>query len=170
MARDSGITRKALDGEGTVGDHILRNLKEGVFFADACRGAGISPSTGHRWKGRGATALEELESVGSVPKGESVFAKFTEGAQTAQADTIMEAVSIIRGAAREGDWRAAAWFLERAYPSKWGKDSIGMEADFSPSQTITVEEARRHLESLPDTPLAALLTEEESEIEGKKAA
>ena len=31
------------------------------------------------------------------------------------------AVGCLLRAARNGDWKAAAWFLERRYPEEWGK-------------------------------------------------
>lgn len=41
----------------------------------------------------------------------------------ARADAVVRAVAQIQKAANQGDWKAAAWWLERAMPGKYGTKS-----------------------------------------------
>lgn len=34
---------------------------------------------------------------------------------------VVDAVTLIQGAARAGDWRATAWLLERRFPQQFGR-------------------------------------------------
>jgi hypothetical protein len=143
-----------LDGNGTVGEHIIRTLEVGVYFSEACAVAGVSSATGHRWRAKGEEALATIEAGEPVPVEHIPFAEFSQGVKTAQAFATVEALGVIRLASLKGEWRAAAWYLERAFPSRWGANGRGQESDLEPSEGISAEEARRHLETLPDTPLA----------------
>jgi hypothetical protein len=39
----------------------------------------------------------------------------------AEADAVVTNVEVITRAAKNGDWRAAAWFLEHKYPDRWAR-------------------------------------------------
>ena len=41
----------------------------------------------------------------------------------------------IKDAAQNGDWRAAAWMLERRYPEKWGRRRP-VRKDTEPNLTV----------------------------------
>jgi hypothetical protein len=70
--------------------------------------AGIAESTYHRWIERGEA-------------GESPFREFSELTRASRAEARSKHVRTIRKAGREGDWKAAAWFLERSDRANWGR-------------------------------------------------
>lgn len=41
--------------------------------------------------------------------------------RTAEAEAVITNVEVITRAAQDGDWRAAAWFLEHKYPDRWAR-------------------------------------------------
>ena len=45
-----------------------------------------------------------------------------------RAEAVVRAVAQIQKAAHQGDWKAAAWWLERALPAKYGKQSERVNA------------------------------------------
>lgn len=99
--------------------HIVEQLAAGNFFDTACRLAGTTKQTGHRWKTRGDKALEAADGeLEVVEHGELVFAAFAKDCAEASAKAERDALREIRVAARD-HWQAAAWFLERTKPEKY---------------------------------------------------
>ena len=49
------------------------------------------------------------------------FLEFVEAVKKAEAEAEVESVALIRRSAQDGQWQAAAWFLERRKPSDWGR-------------------------------------------------
>jgi len=74
---------------------ILDALEDGATRGAAARAAGVSPRTLRRW----TNDCDELE----------------ERVIRAEAEAETDAVGIIRDAAAEGDWRAAAWLAEKRF-------------------------------------------------------
>jgi len=87
---------------------LVEAFQKGAYDDDACRYAGIHPSTFYRWIERGTVE----------PKGE--YCEFREAVETAQAEGIIIDLSAIVSAVKSGDWRAAAWKLEHKEPAKYG--------------------------------------------------
>jgi flagellar motor switch/type III secretory pathway protein FliN len=52
---------------------------------------------------------------------EVVFLKFLEQVEQAKAEAVTKKVAVIAKSGNEGDWRAAAWWLERQMPEEFGK-------------------------------------------------
>lgn len=48
-------------------------------------------------------------------------AVFADALRAREAEAEMAATAAIWRAAKEGDWHAAAWFLEHRYPDDWGR-------------------------------------------------
>lgn len=92
MARQSKLTpaRQALAVEA---------IEAGVTYADAAACAGIAESTWHMWMKRSPA--------------------FREAIAAASARVELRCLQIINEAMVK-DWRAAAWFLERRFPERWG--------------------------------------------------
>lgn len=91
-----------------VQEIVTKALEAGAFFSVACELAGIGDSTGYRW-------IEEGD------KGRSPYREFRDAVKKAEAASEFDALATIRGAARDGTWQAAAWYLERKHPDRWGK-------------------------------------------------
>jgi len=79
-------------------------LAKSHTIKNACVVAGISESTFYQWLARGA--------IGEVP-----YAKFVELVQVARARGL---VALVQSIITDKDWRAKAWYLERAWPEDFG--------------------------------------------------
>ena len=85
--------------------------------------AGIGESTFYAWLERGRKERARLAaSPNARPRAkETPFVEFLASIQKAQADAETRNVALIAKAAQEGTWTAAAWWLERKYPERWGR-------------------------------------------------
>ena len=75
----------------------------------AAQACGIVSTTLYRWMKRG-------ERQPDGPYGE-----FCRALKRADLEAELACLRQIQEAAQNGDWRAAAWMLERRYPEKWGR-------------------------------------------------
>lgn len=87
---------------------ILQVLSAGATIKDACHYVGIAERTYYAW-------IEHGEKANS-----GLYYQFMQAAQKAIASGSVEAVTVIRMAAKE-QWQAAAWFLERKNPQEWAR-------------------------------------------------
>lgn len=79
---------------------------------------GIDKSTWYRWLSEGETAKSGLKK------------EFYDTVKKAEKEAIARNVALIQRAAQEGNWQAAAWWLERKYFEDWGrKDKVDLSAD-----------------------------------------
>lgn len=88
---------------------ILEMLADGVFVETACQAAGVNQTTYHRW-------LKKADD----PDADPTYAAFRDAANVARATAEVNAIRIVVGHAKD-DWRAAAWYLERSFPTRYGK-------------------------------------------------
>ncbi len=104
MARPSKFT------ETTIA-RLLEAIALGAAYTTACDHAGIAVSTFCAWR------------EGTFPRGASADLKlrFSEGLGHALAQADLTDLTVIRTAAQTGDWRAAAWGLERRRPKDYGR-------------------------------------------------
>jgi hypothetical protein len=91
-----------------VGNIILNAIAIGAGHSTACQAAGIGKSTLYSWLQRG-----EAQEMG-------LFRDLLDAVRHIEAKRECEALAHIAQAA-EDDWRAAAWFLARRYPERWGR-------------------------------------------------
>lgn len=91
-------------------DRLLQAVRGGNYLETAARYAGISYATLRRWilKADDPSAPEE-------------YREFKEALEKARADAEVAALAKIQKAASDGAWPAAAWYLERSWPDRWGK-------------------------------------------------
>jgi len=87
-------------------------LRLGLSQQLASHHAGISPRTYRNWMKRG----EEAQ------RGE--YATFFADSQRAVAQGVLALVEAINDAAVAGDWRAAAWLLERRFPQDYARSRV----------------------------------------------
>lgn len=90
---------------------IIDNLRAGCFKKHAANAAGVSDRLLRSWLERGAT-------------GEQPYAKLLEDVDEAVALDALRNQAVISQAAvgkAKGDWKAAAWNLERKFPRLYGR-------------------------------------------------
>ena len=127
-------------------ERIIQLIRGGNFASTAAEAAGISESTFYRWMKTGKESAEAIQkwderveawnslndaqkrsqahlrpSEEQQPDIENViFWEFYELVKSAEAEAEAKAVSLIRDAG-EKTWQAAAWYLERKFKDKWGR-------------------------------------------------
>lgn len=89
-----------------VAHKILKALEAGLPRNTAAKLAGISPTTLYNYLRRGRA-------------GEEPYTQFVAKARVAEASAEAELVAFIREAAKNRQWQAAAWILERRMPEKY---------------------------------------------------
>ncbi len=118
MARPTKLTPE-------VADTIIDAIRDGGFAVTAAHRAGISEQTYYAWCKRGLS-------------GEQPFAEFLERLKRAGAEAQASLLGLIRHAAERGTWQAAAWILERRWPTDWGRQP----------RTITEQERQEIMQSV----------------------
>lgn len=104
-------------------EKILEALKSGCYVETAAIYAGVSPQVIWAWCERGRKERERLDVFPDAkPNATEVpFIEFLEEIEKARATAEIRAVMQVQRAAADGTWQAAAWYLERSYPKKWGR-------------------------------------------------
>jgi hypothetical protein len=108
----------------TFGDRIVQALDAGAFFDDACSFAGVSRSAAYEWLARGKAAREEQDDKGEgyeLTANDRAYLDFADAVEKTRATVVVRNLAIIRNAAQDGTWQAAAWYLERTMPQKYGR-------------------------------------------------
>lgn len=83
---------------------ITDAIRVGATFRLACDYAGITEDTFARWRER--------------------YADFADAVKEAEGKGAIGWLAKIEAAANEGTWQAAAWKLERRYPSEYGRTVV----------------------------------------------
>lgn len=120
MARPPKISQPIAGPDGsttTVADVVVEALFTGAFIEDAANAANVAPATIYNWLARG----EEHRDADPMPKREAPFVEFLEATVKARAHAKLHSLAVIKAAAQDGDWRAAAWYLEHAHPDDYGR-------------------------------------------------
>lgn len=127
MARMSKLTPEKTQ-------EIFNLLAGGNTHDTAAALAGISEATFYNWLKRGREASEK----GSHRKADQPYIDFFQNVKKAEALAEAKRIEIIRKASEGNgpfdnpDWKAAAWYLERRYPEKWGRrDRLKAELEHS---------------------------------------
>lgn len=90
-------------------EEILNLIRAGNYAKDACLAVGIDESTYYRWIRTGKEA-----------KSGKLY-KFYQSIQKARAFARALKLEKIQDAIDDGNWQAAAWWLERTDPDHWGR-------------------------------------------------
>lgn len=93
-----------------VQKRIVDAIALGNYLDTAAQYGNVNPSTFHRWMERG-----------SREDAEEPYASFYEQVEQAKAAAEVRAIARIQAAANDGTWQAAAWWLERTRPKKFGR-------------------------------------------------
>jgi len=135
--------RKAIPIEPHL-DKLEQALAIGATFELAARYAGISPRTFTRWRSQAEQA-----------KPGTALAELRDRLTQAEARAAIGWLVHIEQAARAGDWRAAAFMLERRYPEAFGRR---VQADLR----VQVDEMVRQVAAEVGVTPEALLAEAEA--------
>ena len=99
-----------------IQEEVCKALKAGMYMETAAAYAGIDKDTLYDWLKKGA-------------RGESrEHTKFSDSVKRAVAEAELTDLLMIKKAASEGTWQAAAWRLERRFRERWGR-SISVNKD-----------------------------------------
>jgi transposase len=91
---------------------IVEALRDGNFVTTAANLAGVDDDTVHRWVKRGREEAAEGQ--------QTIYTRFVEDFDRATAEAESTHVAVLKAAARDGEWRASSWWLERRFPDRWG--------------------------------------------------
>ena len=98
-------------------DRLSQALSAGNYVETACAYAGISQSVYYAW-------VTEAKK----PNAKKIYMEFMDTIERAKSVAEIRNLQIVQSAAqgdvnagKDPEWRAATWFLERAYPRKWGR-------------------------------------------------
>jgi hypothetical protein len=113
-------------------DRIVSAVRAGSYLDDAATLVGISRHTLLLWLRNGRDAQDRHESGHKLTDRDRLYLDFLNAVETARAEAQLRNIAIIQKAANEGTWQAAAWYLERTNPRKWGRHEtveIGLSDD-----------------------------------------
>lgn len=88
-------------------EQLEARLRSGSYLDVACRAIGIDPAQ-----------LDELLRTNTKRARE-----ISERLESARANAEVANVALVQRAARDGNWLAAAWLLERLYPDRYARAS-----------------------------------------------
>lgn len=102
---------------------LLDYIRIGTPVRKAVTASGVSEKTFYNWMARGMAERERLSMVANAKENptEVIFLQFLQQVEQARAEAITKKVAVIAKSGNEGDWRAAAWWLERQVPEEFGK-------------------------------------------------
>jgi hypothetical protein len=100
---------------------LIQALRNGSDLETACAFAGVSSQEVYRGLERGKFEAEKILAGSEANAEESQNLELWQTLKKARADAIVQNVAFVQKAARNGDWKAAAWWLERAVPEQYGK-------------------------------------------------
>lgn len=106
-----------------VQEDICKLIKLGNYIETAAAYVGISKMTLYNWMRRGRKELERVEKAGpraKIRKNEAPYVEFLDAVEKALSQAEAVDVAVIGRSAKEGNWQAAAWRLERKFPERWG--------------------------------------------------
>lgn len=139
------------DDAGTYGSRVIEALTAGAFLDDACLYAGISRTAAYEAinKGKDARALleEHDKSPDELTDNQRSYLDFADAVQKARATVAVQCLAVIRTAGAKGTWQAAAWYLERTMPQKYGRYNRPEDA---PPPASSSEAARAKLIGFDD--------------------
>jgi len=107
-----------------VVDRIVAHVNEGHTFVSAAAVCGISLRTIHHWLRRGRDAVSALGQGIEPDEADRPYVDFVMRVYAAEAECAGTAVAAIKKAWMAGDWKAAAWWLERRRNDEYGLKQV----------------------------------------------
>lgn len=127
-----GRTGRPTDCTPELTHQIATYIKGGMTIREAAIRAGIHDATYRRWNREGRDWIETTidhehnpeenpaPDLTAHPNGPT-YANFHTTVTQARAEAEGLMIGVLRRAANNGDWKAAAWWLERSLPERWGR-------------------------------------------------
>ena len=115
---------------------LIDALKAGTYVTTACTYAGIGRKTFYQWMDRGRTEAESRDNGNPPDPKEQNYFEIWEAVEAARAAAEVRNIGLIQRAATGGTWQAAAWWLERSFPERYGRR---MSAEVSGPQGKPIE-------------------------------
>ena len=130
MGRKSKLTPE-------VGERFCEAIRLGMTYKLACGYAGISEPTFYRW-------MQEADRSG----GRKEQREFRDALKSAEAKGAAHNLAVINRAAKDGDWKAAAWILERRHDYRRDYAPAVMDTVTTPIQdtaSTSTPKGREHI-------------------------
>lgn len=149
--------------------HVARLLRAGNWITTCCAAAGITRTSFYNWLERGESELIRVEQGDPPHEQEKAYMDFYVAVMRARAEAEIESVARVRLAGKgrskspdeERDWKADAWWLERAHPDRWGRRNLEID-----QKVESKAEHKISLKNLSDGALDELINVLEGETEG----
>lgn len=103
--------------------HVLKLLANGSTIKQAAAAVGVCRQTIAEWIKRGNQCIAERDNGGEIKPDDMLCVSLVRALGRARARGVAKALKAIK-AKYDSDWRAAAFFLERSYPEKWGANRL----------------------------------------------
>lgn len=100
---------------------LIDALKGGADITSASTFAGLNYSTVYMWVERGQRENERIEAGLGAQETEAPYLDVWQRMRKARAEAVVRNVAQIQKAAQQGEWKAAAWWLERAVPEHYAQ-------------------------------------------------
>lgn len=119
-------------------------IRGGMTQREAAQRAGIHEGTFRRWIAVGRNYAEHHQTHNTPPPNagpnDHHYATFFATIMQARAEAEGLFIGVIREAARNAEWKAAAWWLERSIPERWGKrDHMTLAGDSNEPVTVQIK-------------------------------
>jgi hypothetical protein len=110
-------------------ERLLTAIKAGTDLDTSAHYAGLSVQEVYRWLELGKIENDRRNGDEKADESLDPEVKFWLDLTTARAEAIVRNVAQIQQAAASGEWKAAAWWLERAVPESYSAKSAEKRAE-----------------------------------------
>jgi hypothetical protein len=100
---------------------LIKALEYGNYMDVACKIAGVGVTSVYRWLNEGAEEANRIAAGLEPDSDRATYIEVMQAIEKARSEAEARNVAIIQRTAQEGTWQAAAWWLERTRPNKWGR-------------------------------------------------
>jgi len=136
--------------DATIG-LVSQNLALCNSLPRVCAAVGIPRNTWRAWNKRGVADIQ-------AGKLDSVNARWVQAINAARGQAVQSLIGVIYGAAQGGDWKAAAWLVERIAP----------EYRLAQKHEHALADKGKDMSSMPTDQLIALANKEPAPAETKR--
>ena len=106
-------------------NQLLTAVRSGTDLETSCHFAGLSINDVYKWLERGKLEAASISSGNPSNPDQAKYYEFWIEIAKSRANAVVRNVSTIQKAAQDGQWQAAAWWLERTAPEHYAKKRSG---------------------------------------------